>query len=83
MTTHTPDCGGEDAPWCSTACVEANTPPALVDLEALATWLRRSPRTIRNQLQPATYDFAGRALYDVEKATAWFEGVEKRRRRSA
>lgn len=75
--THAPDCDGDDAPWCSTACVSA------VDLEALALAVGLSMRTVRRHCRPTRYDDRGRALYDPYGCAETLAGVTGRKRRRA
>lgn len=75
--THAPDCDGEDAPWCSTACVAA------VDAEAIALHLGLSERTVRRHCRPVRYNERGKALYDPFACADTLAGVTGRKRRRA
>lgn len=82
---HTPDCDGDDAPWCSPACVAANCPPLPATLAECAADLGRSPETIRRQCRDLRLhlDERGRRHYDLHRVRERFVGVPTRRRKAS
>ena len=54
-----------------------------LDRQAVAVWLERSERTIREHCQVIGYDRQGRALYDAEACAETLETVPTRRREPA
>ncbi len=54
-----------------------------LDRQAVAVWLDRPERTIRQHCQVIGYDHQGRALYDAEACAVALEAVPTRRRQAA
>lgn len=54
-----------------------------LDRQAVAVWLERPERTIREHCRVIGYDHAGRALYDAEACAEALANVPTRRREAA